>query len=192
MIHNTFFKPVAILLAVAIPAWFIARSAFKKKTTGIDITFSRELLLFTFFLYIIAIAAITIVPLSYSVHRAPEEHDINLIPFKTTYNYVRHEVRTQHWHPGLLMENTLGNILMFIPFGFLLPMVIKKINTFTKVLFAGFVFSALIESIQYAERSFGVYRSVDVDDVILNTAGALTGWMILCGLRWFGGLFQDK
>jgi hypothetical protein len=88
LLHNTFFKPVVVLLAVAIPAWFIARGAFRKKTTGIDISFSREFLLFVFYLYIIAIAAITIVPLSYSVHRTPGENDLNFVPFKTTMNAI--------------------------------------------------------------------------------------------------------
>lgn len=192
MIHNTFFKPVVILLAVAIPAWFIARSAFRKKTTGIDISFSRELLLFVCFLYVIAIAAITIVPLSYAQHRTPGAEDINLIPFKTTWNTIRHGIKYERWRPALLMQNTLGNIIMFIPLGFLLPLALKKINSAWRTLLAGFLFSVLIESIQYAERSAGVFRSVDIDDVILNTLGALIGWMILCALRWFASLFQPK
>jgi glycopeptide antibiotics resistance protein len=192
VLHSTFFKPVVILLAVAIPAWFIGRRAFRKKTTGIDISFSREFLLFVFYLYLIAIAAITIVPLSYSVHRTPGENDLNFIPFKTTMNAIRHAMKYERFRIGMLFQNTAGNIVMFIPLGFLLPLVIKKINSFPRIFFAGLLFSVFIESIQYAERSFGVYRSVDIDDVILNTIGAVAGWIILCVMRWFSGLFQPK
>lgn len=192
MLHSTFFKPVVVLLAVAIPAWFIARGAFRKKTTGIDISFSREFLLFVFYLYLIAIAAITIVPLSYSVHRAPEPNDINMVPFKPTIRAIKQAMKYERFSVRMLFQNTAGNVLMFIPFGFLLPLVIKRINSFVKIFLAGLFFSASIEFIQYIERSFGVYRAVDIDDVILNTIGAIIGWMILCSLRWFAGLFQPK
>jgi glycopeptide antibiotics resistance protein len=181
-----------VLLAVAIPAWFIARGAFRKKTTGIDISFSREFLLFVFYLYIIAIAAITIVPLSYSVHRTPGENDLNFVPLKTTMNAIKHAMKFERFRISMLFQNTAGNIVMFVPLGFLLPLVIKKINSFARVFFAGLFFSALIELMQYTERSFGVYRSVDIDDVILNTLGAILGWMILCAMRGFSSLFQPK
>jgi glycopeptide antibiotics resistance protein len=181
-----------VLLAVAIPAWFIGRGAFRKKTTGIDISFSREFLLFVFYLYIIAIAAITIVPLSYSVHRTPGENDLNFVPLKTTMNAIKHAMKFERFRISMLFQNTAGNIVMFVPLGFLLPLVIKKINSFARVFFAGLFFSALIELMQYTERSFGVYRSVDIDDVILNTLGAILGWMILCAMRGFSSLFQPK
>lgn len=193
VVNSTFFKPVVILLAVAIPVWFIARGAFRKKTTGIDISFSREFLLFVFYLYLITIAAITVVPLSYSVHRTPGANDISMIPFKTTGNAIRYGMRMhQQFSISLLLQNTMGNIVMFIPFGFLLPLVFKTANSFFRILLAGLFFSAVIELVQYVERSYGVYRSVDIDDVILNTIGALVGWIILCALRKFSNLFKTN
>jgi glycopeptide antibiotics resistance protein len=38
--------------------------------------------------------------------------------------------------------------------------------------------SAAIEGIQYLEKNVGVYRSVDIDDVILNTLGTALGWLL--------------
>lgn len=178
MLNNSFLKPVIILVAIAVPVWFIARIAFRKRIPGVNISFMREFLYFIFFLYLIALATITIVPLSFAIHKTPSPDDINLIPFKTTWNAIRHAAH-QRFRPSGLFENTPGNIVMFLPLGFLLPLVAKKINSSTAIFLVALLCSASIELIQYIERSYGAYRSVDIDDVILNTLGALLGWLFL-------------
>jgi glycopeptide antibiotics resistance protein len=188
MLNNSFLKPVIILVAIAVPVWFIARTAFRKRIPGLTISFMREFLYFISFLYIIALAAITIVPLSFAIHKTPSADDINLVPFKTILRTIRHSMAGQRFSPAMLFENTAGNIVLFLPLGFLLPLVWKKINSFTSIFFIALLYSALIEFLQYIERSFGAYRSVDIDDVILNTLGALLGWYFLCLLRWIFGI----
>ena len=84
----------------------------------------------------------------------------------------------------MLFENTAGNIVLFLPLGFLLPMVAKKTNSFPAVFFIALLYSGLIEFIQYIERSFGAYRSVDIDDVILNTLGGGAGFLIYQLLKY--------
>lgn len=188
MLNNSFLTPVIILVAIAVPVWFIARIAFRKRIPGLTISFMREFLYFIFFLYIIALAAITIVPLSFAIHKTPSPDDINLIPFKTIIRTIRHSMHGQRFRPSMLFENTAGNIVLFLPLGFLLPLVAKKINSVTAIFFIALLYSSLIEFIQYIERSFGAYRSVDIDDVILNTLGALVGWYFLRLVRWIFGV----
>ena len=70
-----------------------------------------------------------------------------------------------------------ANILLFIPIGFLLPLVVKKMP-----LLWGIGFSLLIEIIQFITRR----GTCETDDVISNTIGLLIGYAIVTTLRWIG------
>lgn len=73
--------------------------------------------------------------------------------------------------------NFAGNVIAFIPFGYLLPkMVKKKTRLFHTVLFS-FEFSLLVELTQLISRT----GSFDVDDLILNTFGGLIGYILYYG-----------
>ncbi|MCL2519281.1 MAG: VanZ family protein [Oscillospiraceae bacterium] len=67
----------------------------------------------------------------------------------------------------------LGNIGWFVPFGFLLPVLLKK-ERFWKVAALGFMFSFVIETLQYIFRK-GV---AELDDLILNTLGVVVGYCL--------------
>ena len=76
-----------------------------------------------------------------------------------------------------------GNIIMFMPIGFF-PALLWKNWRWWKSLLAGFCTSCTIEFVQLF-----VGRSTDIDDVILNTTGALAGF----GLFWIlKKLLPDK
>ena len=70
-----------------------------------------------------------------------------------------------------IRSNFLGNIVLFMPIGILLPIVIDNHKWYWTV-GAGFSFSCVIEIIQFA-FSRGCF---DPDDVILNTLGAIIGY----------------
>ena len=63
-----------------------------------------------------------------------------------------------------------ANILMFVPVGFLLPLVIKK-----RALLYGVCFSAFIEILQYITHR----GTCEIDDVISNTIGLIIGYMVI-------------
>ena len=65
------------------------------------------------------------------------------------------------------------NVIMFMPFGFLLPYIWEEFRSFKKSLLAGFCFSLTIETIQLFN-----YRVSDVDDLMTNTFGTFVGYMI--------------
>ena len=69
-----------------------------------------------------------------------------------------------------LMFMLLGNIAMFVPIGFF-PALLWRGWRWWKVLLLGLLTSCAIECIQFF---FG--RSTDIDDVILNTTGAVLGF----------------
>ena len=66
----------------------------------------------------------------------------------------------------------LGNILMFVPFGFLPALVWRGMN-WGRALVLGFCVTAFIECWQTQ-----IGRAFDVDDLLLNTLGALLGWLL--------------
>lgn len=85
-----------------------------------------------------------------------------------TYNAIRY---LNYWQPFLI--NFIGNIVMFIPIGFLLPLIWKKFKNGFVTVGMGFLISLSIEILQLPQM-----RSSDVDDLWLNTLGTLLGYFV--------------
>lgn len=91
----------------------------------------------------------------------------NFTPFKTIKMYIRYYERLNSF------ENLFGNILIFIPFGYLLPGAFSRYRNFF-FFFAGTFFFVLgIEVFQL----FSAFGAFDVDDLILNCFGGLIGYV---------------
>lgn len=72
----------------------------------------------------------------------------------------------------------LLNIVLFIPFGLLVPIIWTRMGKIRYILLYGAGFSLIIELSQLLNN-----RSTDVDDLILNTLGALIGYGIFEKLK---------
>ncbi|WP_352919581.1 VanZ family protein [Peribacillus simplex] len=70
--------------------------------------------------------------------------------------------------------NTVGNILLFVPFGICIAFKFKKKYRNFKIIITGFLFSLTIEVFQL----FLSGRWTDVDDIFLNTLGSFLGYLI--------------
>lgn len=102
-------------------------------------------------------------------HEILKYQDVNLTPFKTIRRYMN------AWdavNPMVIITNIFGNILAFLPFGFLGPIVLNKMKGFWAMLLFAVMLSGMIELTQ-GFLGIGV---VDVDDVLLNVLGALFGY----------------
>lgn len=73
---------------------------------------------------------------------------------------------------GILWRNLALNILMFVPFGFLLPMGVRKLEHFWKTYLFGLLFTVLIELAQLVLRR----GEVEMDDIFNNFLGAMIGY----------------
>jgi glycopeptide antibiotics resistance protein len=73
------------------------------------------------------------------------------------------------------LAGAAGNVALFLPLGFLLPMLAPRLDRFWRTVGAGFVVSALIELSQVA---FPGVRRADVNDVLMNTLGAALGYLL--------------
>ena len=93
---------------------------------------------------------------------------IRTIPFNAVSDYLSGEKTLK-----FLIVNYLGNIFLFLPFGLLFPSIFKKL-TFFKVLLLGILISLAVEATQYLTcRGYA-----DIDDVIMNAAGTVIGYVI--------------
>lgn len=71
----------------------------------------------------------------------------------------------------------LGNGAMFLPLGFF-PALLWRGETWRRSLLTGLCYSAFVELEQ-----FFIGRGSDIDDILINTLGALCGWWLFCLLR---------
>ncbi|MDZ5606145.1 VanZ family protein [Bacillus pseudomycoides] len=65
------------------------------------------------------------------------------------------------------------NILLFMPLGFLLPIIWPQFRTMKNTAYAGFFFSLAIELSQLLN-----HRITDIDDLLMNTLGAIIGYLL--------------
>lgn len=81
-----------------------------------------------------------------------------------------------------------GNVLVFVPFGLLLPLAVPRLRRARSVFLAGVLLSGGIELAQLGiSLLLGTwYRMSDIDDVLLNVAGVMLGWILSrLSCRWW-------
>ena len=73
-----------------------------------------------------------------------------------------------------------GNVLVFAPFGFMLPIVWRSAGTWRRVAAAGVALSLAIETTQLGVSLLVgyAYRVTEIDDVLLNVVGVLLGFAL--------------
>ena len=95
---------------------------------------------------------------------------VNLVPARTIVGIVRD-------HPGMVGWQLFGNVFLFVPLGFLLPLLSTRYRRFALTAATALSVSVSIELVQLAMLLMVVSRrSVDVDDVILNVTGVCLGY----------------
>lgn len=101
----------------------------------------------------------------------------NFTPFRTIRMYLRYYERLNSF------ENLFGNVLIFVPFGVLLPAAVEKQRSFLLFLTTTFLFVTGIEVFQL----FSAFGAFDVDDILLNCLGGVIGYLLfwLCFGRRF-------
>ena len=98
---------------------------------------------------------------------------VNLGPFRVLWRAVSFWDGIHIRSRGQLRIIVL-NILLFVPFGYLLPVLWKKAGRWWRTVLLGFVVSFVVELLQLITR-LGMF---DVDDVINNTIGAGVGYLL--------------
>lgn len=149
-----------ILAAIFLIGYFV--SYIKRKKSGKKSNPLWAVLFAAFICYIVVVIGATM--LSRYVHfEMPYEYQLHpFYSYKLAWNYFLFS----EW------RNIILNILMFVPFGFMLPILFEKLRSFWKVYLAGFAFTLAIEVAQLVFK-LGIF---EIDDLFDNLLGAMIGY----------------
>lgn len=119
--------------------------------------FYKELFMLLFILYVMCLFEIVTL----------QDHNYglsNFIPFKEIFRY---EIGSR-----LFIKNIIGNILLFLPYGYFAADYLKS----KKILPICFLTMLVSMTIEFVQLNIG--RTFDIDDVILNTVGGIFGYLL--------------
>ena len=119
------------------------------------------------FMYLLSIIYIWLLFEILTMNELNGDSGLNLTPFS---EILRYEIGTQMFN-----YNVLGNILIFIPFGYLIGSYVRS-KKIWPVLVTTLVTSGVVEFVQLK-----IGRSFDIDDIILNVIGGIIGYLIFIG-----------
>lgn len=174
-------------MIITIPIYLIVRFIFLKCKDR-KINWYHEIVLCLFVLFIVGLASQTIIPKfesgigGFKIINSGI-HETNLIPFKVlieTYNEV-----FVNGYINYFLINFLGNIILFMSFGFIIPLLWNVSDK--KVIVIGFCSSLFIEISQLF-----LTRGTDIDDLMLNTLGVLLGLLLYKILYKKYNKYMDK
>lgn len=94
---------------------------------------------------------------------------INMVPFR---EITRYQIGSK-----LFLYNVIGNIALFIPFGYFISDKLKAQKT-SQIIYISAIISLTAELIQYK-----IGRAFDIDDVLLNVTGAIIGFMLYISIQ---------
>lgn len=172
--------PFGWALLVMVPVWILLRKRAYIAKRG-QLVWGREILVNLFFIYSLAVAAITVFPIGIGIGSMWGR--ISWVPFTETH-WLLHD-------PFVAVLNLVGNIVLFVPLGFFLPLLSPRFEGIGTTVLTGLVVSACIESLQFIGIAGWGWRSADIDDLILNTVGTAVGYGVYAAgrrvwQRWFG------
>lgn len=104
---------------------------------------------------------------TYSISNGWEK--ANLVPFKNIIEILRNNDAYV-----FSIGNIYGNILGFIPVGFLIPFAMPRFRNWPKVSTTVFAITLFFESVQLGLGT-GIF---DIDDLIMNTTGGFIGYLL--------------
>ena len=108
---------------------------------------------------------------SYGRTELHRDYQYNLVLFREIRRFLkyRHILGT-----AAVVINVAGNVAVFIPLGFALPVLFERIRSFLQVLILSFSISLLAETLQLVLK-VGCF---DVDDLLMSTIGGCIGYVM--------------
>ena len=126
-------------------------------------------------------------------YSAERFHNWNLIPFQGIGEIAGafQSGTVNGFYLTLMIRQELANILMFMPGGFLIATAFPQFRNWRRILIFGAGCSLTIEVIQFL-----IGRIADVDDVLMNSFGAVLGFVLFqfsgLGFRKIRSFFAQK
>ena len=156
IVKNYWPTTLAILIIAA-----IIRISYLK-INGKKLVLNKELFLLFFMIYLLFLFQIV-------TYNDVSESGMNLMPFREILRY--------EFGSYLFKREIIGNILLFIPFGYFVTRYckVKKMGT---IFIITLLSSLTIETVQYF-----IGRCFDVDDIMLNVFGGIIGFLLFVGVE---------
>lgn len=161
-----------VFVILMIPCLFILYNCSKKKYSNLE-----KFMIVSFYIYLIFLFSKTFLPLPINELDKIIFKNMaiknNYIPFKSIIEIITTSTN------NVIIYQIGGNILLTIPLGFFLPIIYKNINL-AKAMKIGLAVAVGIEIMQgVVSKIIGIqYRSIDVDDILLNIIGTIIGYLI--------------
>ncbi len=141
---------IAVVIAVSLRLAYLLKGHKK-------IILYKELLMLIFIIYALCLFhVVTYQDVNFGTN--------NFIPFKEIFRY---DLGTPKF-----IKNIIGNIIMFIPFGFFASYFLKS-KKISIPLILTIILTTTIETVQYY-----IGRVFDIDDIILNIVGGILGYLL--------------
>ena len=155
------FRLLSIIIECISSAVFVIPAVLLwQSKTAKQKNFHQLLLRFLFVFYMIAVFSVTGIPTIDALNTI--DFSFNLIPLIGILNDT-----TEY------LKNSILNVILFIPMGFLMPVLWKEYDSLKKTASSGLILSISIELLQIF-----TFRLTDMDDIITNTTGAIIGYFI--------------
>lgn len=137
-----------------------------------------------FVVYIVFVFYFLLISEIYGRTGEMKEYHYNLVLFQEIKRFWNYRKQLGIFS---VMANLAGNILIFIPFGFIVPMASERRSVFATAVGA-LLLSLLIETIQL----FTKVGCFDVDDLLLNAIGGVAGYFIFIISNWIRRKHVEK
>ena len=147
------------VVAITLRAFYIFKGSRK-------VVIYKEVLALVFIIYILCLYHVL-------TYQNTGYAGVNFTPFKEMFRYT--------FGSQKFMKNIVGNIILFIPFGFFTSYYLNHKKAIVPA-FITLVVSLCAEGIQYH-----IGRIFDVDDIILNVLGGFLGYLIFVALSAIRG-----
>lgn len=149
-----------IVISLFLIGYFLIYKKLMKGTKKLKL--SKVGLWSIFFIYMIIVLGATL------GERTSGYESINLHLF-SSYKEAYNSFSLGEW------RNIILNILMFVPIGFIMPLLLKKCESWDITYLVGFGITLFIEILQFISKR-GIF---EVDDIINNTLGCAIGYGIV-------------
>lgn len=180
-------------LMLGVPIWIITRiiTLVVKKKSGKKIYVAKEIMTNIFAIYCLVLIGVTLFPIEImfgeglselrSIYTFKQRLGINIIPLRD-YIYGFISLKDSNIGYFFLIRSIVGNIILIAPFIGYLLMYKKKLRNVKNVIVISFLISLCIEVLQLIENitylSGMPGRTVNIDDLILNTMGGILAYYI--------------
>lgn len=161
MIDQEFFHLSATVFLVIYVIYDLIRNRHRERSL------LRMFVFYSFIYYMIHVIKFTLLPITFIPFRFPAS--VQLIPFYFVFDSIE---------SGYIGSAYWQNFILLFPLGVFSPLLFRRLRNLKLTILTAFFVSTSIETIQLIMRSIGSNRTFNVDDIILNTSGAIIGYFV--------------